>query len=40
MSTAGRPTLPPYVWGLLQPFLKTTSGPVGSFPAAMTWPAW
>ena len=40
--TAGRPTLPPYVEGLLSPYLRRASsdGPVGSFPPAQVWPAW
>lgn len=42
MWTAGRPTLPPYVEGLLTPYLHRSSsdGPVGIFPPALAWPAW
>lgn len=40
VGTSGRPTLPPYVLGLLEPFLAHVRGPVGSFPAATAWPAW
>lgn len=40
--TGGRPTLPPYVEGLLQPFMRDASrdGPAGVFPVAAPWPAW
>lgn len=38
--TGGRPTLPPYVEGLLRPFMRQAAqdGPMGTFPVAMPWP--
>ncbi len=40
VGTLGRPTLPPYVLGLLEPFIAHVRGPVGSFPAATAWSSW
>lgn len=38
LFTNGRPTLPPYVRGLLIRYMAEAQSPVGSFPAAAPWP--